>query len=214
MKYKIYNEDCNKTIERENVKFNVVLTSPPYNTSRKGMSKRAVDNYECRYDSYQDFKGIDEYIDWSINIFKKLESKLGKDGVILYNMSYSSENIEKASMMYGVIGKLLTDTNLCVADTIIWKKKSALPNNVSKNKLTRICEFVFVIVRKKEFKSFQANKEVSKVSEKNNQKYYKNYFNFIEAPNNDGSCKLNKATYSSELCNNLLSLYAKEGDII
>lgn len=33
-------------------------------------------------------------------------------------------------------------------------------------------------------------------------------FNFIEAPNNDGSCSLNKATYSSELVLKLLEMYA------
>lgn len=33
-------------------------------------------------------------------------------------------------------------------------------------------------------------------------------FNFIEAPNNDGSCNLNKATYSSELVYKLLEMYA------
>ena len=37
------------------------------------------------------------------------------------------------------------------------------------------------------------------------------YYNFIEAKNNDGACKLNKATYSSDLCIGLLSLYGKEG---
>ena len=88
-----------------------------------------------------------------------------------------------------------------------WKKKSALPNNVSTNKLTRITEFVFVICRKEEYKTFRANKKVTKIGS-NGQKYYENVFNYIEAPNNDGPCKLNKATYSSDLCLQLLSIYA------
>jgi hypothetical protein len=40
---------------------------------------------------------------------------------------------------------------------------------------------------------------------------YENVYNFIEAPNNDGMCKLNRATYSSELCEKLLNLYGKNG---
>ena len=32
---------------------------------------------------------------------------------------------------------------------------------------------------------------------------------FIEAKNNDGSCPYNKATFSSELCEKLLSLYGR-----
>lgn len=43
---------------------------------------------------------------------------------------------------------------------------------------------------------------------------YKNVFNFIEAPNNDGSCPIHKATYSTELCGKLLLLYTKEGDVV
>ena len=34
-------------------------------------------------------------------------------------------------------------------------------------------------------------------------------YNFIEAPNNDGPCKLNKATYSSDLCVKLLYMYGQ-----
>ena len=97
--------------------------------------------------------------------------------------------------------------------SIIWKKKSALPNNVSHNKLTRITEFVFVICRKDEFKTFRANKKVTKES-KTGQKYYENIFNFIEAPNNDGANSLNKATYSSDLCLQLLNIYANENTIV
>lgn len=88
-----------------------------------------------------------------------------------------------------------------------------MPNNVSPNKLTRIVEEVFVFCRKKEYKTFNANKKVTKTNAKG-QKYYENIFNFIEAPNNDESCDLNKATYSSELCEKLLNIYAKPNSII
>ena len=36
----------------------------------------------------------------------------------------------------------------------------------------------------------------------------------IEAKNNDGSCELNKATYSSELCEKLLKIYAPKNAVI
>ena len=51
-------------------------------------------------------------------------------------------------------------------------------------------------------------------NQKNNQTYYKNKYNFIEAPNNDGPCEYNKATYSSELVKQLLDLYAYKDDVI
>ena len=41
---------------------------------------------------------------------------------------------------------------------------------------------------------------------KTGQASYGNIFNFIEAKNNDGSCPYNKATYSSDLCKQLLNI--------
>lgn len=43
---------------------------------------------------------------------------------------------------------------------------------------------------------------------KTGQAAYENIFNFIEAKNNDGVCPYNKATYSTELCEKLLQIYA------
>ena len=43
---------------------------------------------------------------------------------------------------------------------------------------------------------------------------YKNYFNFIEAPNNDGSNDIHKATFSSILIRKLLHLYVKKDAIV
>ena len=48
----------------------------------------------------------------------------------------------------------------------------------------------------------------------NGQQHYKNYFNFLEAPNNDEVCPIHKATYSTILCRKLMLLYSKEGDTI
>ena len=95
----------------------------------------------------------------------------------------------------------------------MWKKQSATPNNVSKNKLTRICEFVYIFCRKNEFQTFGTNKQVVNVRE-TGQDIYENIFNFIEAPNNDESTDLNKATFSSKFVEKLLKIYAKENDVI
>ena len=100
-----------------------------------------------------------------------------------------------------------------VADVITWKKKSALPQNISPNKLTRICEYVFVFCRKNEYGTYFANKQVTSIRD-TGQKMYEVVYNFISAPNNDGSCDLNKATYSTELCEKLLNIYAKKNSIV
>ena len=208
----IFNEDCLVTMKRmkeEGVKVDLVLTSPPYNTSRKGSSLTdACQN--IRYDEFDDCRTNEDYIDWTINIFRSIEEVLSDNGCILYNLSYSSENTE---CMWRVVSDIISKTCFTVADCIIWKKFSASPNSCSSNKLTRICEFVFVICRKSEFHTFNCNKKVSSLR-KTGQKSYENIFNFIEAPNNDGSCDIHKATYSTVLVRKLLNIYAKKGILV
>lgn len=205
---KIYNEDCLITMQKiENI--DAVITSPPYNTSRKGSS---LDNAcaNVRYDEFDDCKTDEEYIDWTIDIFKAYDKILKPNGVVLYNLSYSSENTH---LMWLVVAEIMKQTNFIVADNIIWKKPSTSPNSCSPNKLTRIIEYVFVFCRKSEIGTFEMNKEQSSLR-KTGQIAYKNYFNFIEAPNNDGSNDIHKATFSSVLVRKLIRLYVKENDIV
>lgn len=205
----IFNEDCFETMNKmidNKFKVDLILTSPPYNTSRKGRK----DKYSTRYDLFVDDKTDEEYIQWTIDLFNKYNQILNEDGIVLYNISYSSENTQ---LIWNVVSDITRNTDFTIADVIIWKKKSALPNNVSPNKLTRITEFIFVLCRKSEIQTFKCNKQVKTVS-KFNQNFYENIFNFIEAKNNDGSQNLNKCTYSSELCEKLLNVYALPNSLV
>lgn len=208
----IFMEDMAK----KNRKVDVVLTSPPYNTSRPNKSENSLKNHEGRYKVYDDIKTGDEYCNWCVDIFNHFDAVLKPNGVVLWNVSYGTDatvNTEGIGLMWNSISDIIRNTNFTVADKIVWKKKSALPNNVSPNKLTRICEEVFVFCRKSEYKTFYANKEVSKIG-KNGQQFYKVLYNYIEAPNNDGSNPLNKATYSSDLCIQLLNMYAPKNGLV
>lgn len=211
----IFNEKCEQTIDTMiefNEKVNLILTSPPYNTGRPSTSERSRNNNEGRYDVHLDTMSQDEYCSWICDLFKKFDSILEKNGVILWNVSYGSDgsvNTESVGLMWLSIADIIRNTNFTVADRIIWKKKSAIPNNRSKNKLTRIVEDIFVFCRKDEYKTFDTNKKVVSVSSKG-QNNYENIYNFVEARNNDGTCSLNKATYSSDLCLQLLNMYANE----
>jgi site-specific DNA-methyltransferase (adenine-specific) len=185
----------------------IVITSPPYNTSRVG----ATDKYSSRYDLFQDFKTDQEYIDWTCDVFNGYDKVLKPNGCVLYNMSYSSE---KTHLIWLVIADIIRKTNFITADCIVWKKSNAIPNNVSKNKLTRIVEYIFVFSRKNEFKTFDANKKVTGRIERTGQANYENIYNFIEARNNDGSNSLNKATFSTELITKLMDIYAKPESLV
>lgn len=212
----LINDDCLNAIEYLGEKtIDVVLTSPFYNTNKKAGKKGTLNNTEIkdgyyshvRYDNFVDNMSNDEYNDFTVKLFNELEKALKDDGVILYNISYGSEN---TNGMFEAIFNVISRTNFNIADCITWKKKNALPNNCSSNKLTRITEFVFVFCKKGMDKKFKSNKKVVSVRS-NGQKMYENIYNFVEAKNNDGKCELNKATFSTELCYKLLDIYATEG---
>jgi DNA modification methylase len=184
----LYQGDCEVILDKLETKIDLVITSPPYNIIRPNATDRG-------YDLYKDGMSNEDYAAWIARIF---------------NMSYGTENTEG---MFITINEILTKTNFTLADMIVWKKKTASPNNVSPNKLTRICEYVFVFCRKNEFYTFKTNKkEVGK--RETGQSTYQNLFNFIEARNNDASNDLNKATFSSELIHKLLEIYFIDGIVL
>lgn len=216
---RIFNEDCFETMKKmgDNV-CDIILTSPFYNTNEKAGQKRTLQNTSVkerqynyvRYDTFVDSMSNDDYINFSVNLFKSFDKVLKPNGVILYNISYGSKGCNNIiDLMYHINHK----TDFMIADTIIWKKSNAFPNSCSPNKLTRIWEFIFVICRKSEFKTFYTNKKVTS-KRTTGQNAYENIFNFIEAKNNDGSCPYNKATYSSDLCLKLLNIYAPENAVV
>ena len=215
---KIFNEDCRDTLARmieKEEKVNLVITSPPYNTQRGKMkvTEKGFKEYDIRYDKEMPNMSEEEYINFTVELFKQIDKILVFNGVILWNMSYGTDTHTKEgqNLLWILIAELIKRTNFSVADRIIWKKRNALPNNMSRNKLTRIVEDIFVFVREKEYKTFFCNKEViGKL--KGNQNLYSVIYNYIEAPNNDGTNPYNKATYSSELVSKLLNIYGKRND--
>lgn len=201
---KIYNIDCVEGMKMLDCQtIDLVLTSPPYNIIRPNSCDRG-------YDLYKDGMSNDEYIRWTIDIFKQFSRILKPNGCILWNMSYGCENTTCMSL---TIAEILKQTEFTLADIIVWKKQSATPNNVSKNKLTRICEFVYVFCRKDEFLTFDTNKKIIEQRE-TGQNIYENIFNYIVAKNNDEATELNKATFSTEFCDKLLNIYAKPNSIV
>lgn len=213
---KIYNEDCFDTMKRmveDNQKVDIILTSPPYCTpddSASLYSDKRFDNHKVHYDVFEGFDSTDAYRKWTIELFNLYNQILKTNGVILYNISYTVEN---PNLVYLCIVDIINNTNFTIADCISWKKKSALPANQNPNKLTRICEFVFVIVRNTEYESFCTNKELC-----DNGKYKNLFFNFIEAVNNDildiKLNRLNGACFSSDLVLQLLNIYCKPGYLV
>lgn len=210
---KLYNEDCRVTMDSVPIgQFDVILTSPFYNTNKKAGKNRTLNNsamndgrYEyIRYDTHVDNMSNDEYCDFTVDLFCEFDRILNLNGCVLYNINYGAENTDG---MFRAVNDIIVRTPFTVADVIVWNKATAFPNSCSSNRLTRKWEFVFVFCRKNELKTFHCNKRITSYRS-TGQPAYENIYNIIDAKNNDGSCPYNKATYSTELCEKLLSLYA------
>lgn len=203
----LYCGDCVTVMEeliKKNIKVNKVITSPPYNIIRPTSNDRG-------YDLYKDGMANEEYIDWLIKIFNLYDKIIEKQGAILFNMNYGTENTVAMNL---TIAEIIKRTEWTLADIIVWKKQCATPNNVSNNKFTRICEFIYVFCRKTEFNTFTTNKKIVGYMEKTNQAVYENIYNFIETKNNDGSTELNKATFSTDLVGELIRRYVLPNDVV
>lgn len=202
---KIYNGDCNILMKEkiEENSIDVVMTSPPYNmTGRKGGTSD-----KGGYDVYRDWMTQTEYLDFTVNVFNNFDRVLKPNGTVLYNFSYSIEN---PSLPHRLVCYIEDNTDFILVDTIVWKKKSGIPFPANQRRLSRIYEYVFVFCRKNEIDTFTINRKVKSVSEKTGQKYYEVEYNYVEAKNNDEKCEYNNATYSSELCEKMLNIYALE----
>lgn len=214
---KIYNEDCFATMQRmltDKQKVDIILTSPPYCTPNDDARKNTPEkfkNHVVFYDVFEGFESPESYRDWTIKLFNAYDDVLIENGVILYNLSYSTEY---PYLMWQVVSDIINNTanDFVVADCITWKKNSALPQNRNSNRLTRVCELVFVIVRESELKTFKTTKEQYGKLQNN---YTNLSTNYIEAPNNDildtEVNKLNNATFSTTLVTELLRRYAYPG---
>ena len=207
----VWNEDCMETLARMPKIVDVILTSPPYNTNtaahghRRGGAVSARKVYpNLRYDQYLDWRTTEEYCRWTVDLFRGFDSVLAENGVVLYNLSYGTENTEG---MIRAVEAVLSNTAFTLADIIAWRKARAIPNNMSPNRLTRLVENIFVFCRKSEKKTFYCSKQVTSVR-RDGQKVYENLYNYIEAANSRQPCPFNIAAYPPELCRKLLKLYA------
>lgn len=204
---KIFNEDNLSTMSRMSDKsISGIICSPPYNIC----SKRKDVYYNNGY-SDSDNLSEEEYLEVRTNEFKEFSRIIDDRGVICYNISYHNENPILPTLL---MTKIHQDTDLTVADIITWKKSNAIPFQTSPTKLSRLCELVYVIVKKNHLHNFITNKEISKINEKTKQKFYKNYTNLIEAKNNDGIKTKLKASYSEDLVLKLINIYFPKDSLI
>lgn len=201
---KIIQGDCfdiMKTFENETI--DIIITSPPYNFGKNSFSVgKNTNGSSKRYDVFKD-NNIN-YIDWTINLFKEFERILKPTGVILYNLNY---NYKEPSLPQQVVVSVENNTKIKLKDNIAWVKNRCLPIT-NKTSLSRKWENIFVFSKQE---NYYTNKKINSV--KNNQNYYKAFYNVISTENNDGINPYNKATYPKELITKLLEIYGLKGGL-
>jgi len=127
---KIYNENCFNTMKRIGKSVDVIMTSPPYNmTKRKGGTSD-----KGRYDVYTDWLGEKEYLQFTVNLFNEFDKILKQNKVIIYNFSYSIEN---PSLPYKLVTQIENSTDFMLVDTIIWKKKKRVTISSKQKKIIK-----------------------------------------------------------------------------
>lgn len=210
---KNYNEPCIETMSTMPDCFvSGIITSPPYNMG-SNPNHRSINEGDLNLynDKEVDNLSTEEYLDIRLKEFVQFDRILKNDGVICYNISYSSDSPILPTLL---ISDVHNKTNLTLADIISWKKRTAHPFQTSPNKLTRLVELVYVFVHKDCQQNFKANKEVSKKNEKTNQLFYKNYTNLLDAPNNDGQDIGLYACFSSLFVRKLINIYFPKDSLI
>ena len=213
--FTLYCGDCLDVMSSMEENFvDIVITSPPYGTCRsETFSKESSQKrkYNMRYDEFVEDRTPEEYCQWSVDVFNAIDLVLKKNRIVLYNFGLGNDGHTEYTSYdwFNTVKSVIDRTPFTVADVLVWKKRSALPNNTSPNKSTRICEPVIVFCRKDELMSFPSNKKVVNQFA-TGQNLYSPFYNIFEARNNDGSCELNKATFSTQFVDRLIDLYVPD----
>jgi DNA modification methylase len=184
-----------KDLISKNQKIDLAIFSPPYNIGRS-------------YDKYKDSRSRKEYMKWMVNLFRMFENVLAENRVVLINLSYSTKD---PILPFEVITEISRNTEFRLADTINWEKPNCTPLS-SGNRLDRIFEYVFVMARENELKTFHINRKITKIG-KNGVVYRSPIRNKLYCKNGK-SIEGNISTFSVDLITELIKLYGKTGDLI
>ena len=196
MKIQVTCCDCLKGMKKlKNESVDMIISSPPYNRSIGGSWKL--------YQSYDDNLSIDEYLDWSLNLFKEFNRILKKDGVVCWNFNYSMYTVD---LPYRLILKL-QESGLKLYDTICWNKGTGVLHPTSRC-LSRLWEFVWVFAKQDEYYINKRDKSIYKYFQGN---FPTNLLNITIRTDGQYRNEIHHtATFPVKLPEVLIKLYTKE----
>jgi len=139
----IFNEDCQDTMMRENVKFKYVITSPPYNlggdfhTFSKGKRVTHGD-----YDGFSDNLPEGEYQKQQVSVLNQIFEKIDNDGIVFYNHKV---RIKDRSVIHPIEWIKKSKFNIYQIVTINFKSTA----NVDKSRFFPVSELLFILTKDK-----------------------------------------------------------------
>lgn len=181
----IYNEDCQKTMDRmKDGEVDYTFTSPPYNIGQGSFKK---------YKEYKDNLNQQQYLDWSIEIINSC-LRVSKNHVF-WNIQMLTDN--KIALL-----SLQEHYKYKIKDILIWRKKSVAPA-LTKGVLNSQWEYIFV------FSNHEPN--LRRFKDGN---FHGTLSNVIEVTRTRNEfADVHKATFPPDLPRTFISNFGVEGDI-
>lgn len=127
----LYNGDCFEVMDdliKNNVKVDLIITSPPYNlkhNKRKNSLKgESWNRFVVLYNEYQDDMSDDEYFEWQVEFLNKCYDLLNDDGAIYYN--HKEKHIDGK---YTHPNQVFEKSKFNILQNIIWNRNGGFGFN-------------------------------------------------------------------------------------
>ena len=128
-------------------------------------------------DKFTSYTDEDSYIRSLSNYLNALDIILTENSVILLSGFFGDHALEtEVNTVWKAVISALKTTPYSIGDVIVWKK-STKTKNERENRLDTICDPIFVLCRKSEYRTYHMN--VNERTVKGNAKYHTPVYNII-----------------------------------
>ena len=163
LKGKKFRELYDNNVFPSGIEFNIALGVYPEHVSERG--------YRFNY------KNEDEYVSQVSDMINSIDEVMAENSVIILSGFWGETDVpNKVSAVWKSMMSAIKTTDYAIGDVIVWKKGSKTKGE-RENSLDIICEPVFVLCRKSEYRTYHLNVDVQTI--KGNAVYHTPQYNLI-----------------------------------